>query len=278
MDTVALIGYGAMGSALYSRLRLSDPQVVVYDVAPAALEAARSDGAATAETPAAAARNASIVDVIVRTDEDVLACTLGPNGILEAARLGTLLLLHSSIHPRTTQQVAEAAHALGVEVMDACAMGVPNVVRSGDLMWLLGGNPGLQERATPHLLRMGKKVIYMGPLGAANVAKLVHNLVGGSERLVIYEALQIAQAAGIPYPQTLEMMRTIPHHSLISRWEHSFDPSGQTMMPHAGSNTLSKDMPLALEVGRDYGLDLPISEELVKAALRVVEADRSGES
>jgi len=273
MDTIGLVGFGAMGSALYERLRLAETEALVYDPEPSAAAAARAQGATIASSPAEIGRVCSVIDVIVRTDEQMLDCMCGAGGLLEGAARGTLLLLHSSVHPKTTRHVADAAREHGVAVMDACAMGTPPVVRAGGLIWLVGGQKDLLDRATPHLLRMGKQVLYMGPIGAANVAKLIGNLVTGAERLVLHEALQIGQAAGIPYPQLLDMMRTVPHVALVQRWENTFDPAGTNIMPQAGTNTLSKDMPLALDLAHDYGLSLPITEELINAAQRVVEAN-----
>src|SRR5437588_568190 len=82
--------------------------------------------------------------------------------------------------------VAEAARPRGVEVVDACMVGVPRVVRAGNLSFVVGGPPELFERARPHLLCMGKQALHVGPLGAGNAAKLIKNLVTGAEALVIH--------------------------------------------------------------------------------------------
>src|SRR5262249_1615039 len=131
METVGMVGVGAMGSALLERLRLADVSATVYDVAPAALERAGAQGATCAGSAAAVARAATLVDVVVRTDQEVQDAVLGPDGVLAGAAPGTLVLLHSTILPQTTRAVAEAARPRGVEVIDACMVGVPRVVRAG---------------------------------------------------------------------------------------------------------------------------------------------------
>lgn len=275
METVGMIGVGAMGLALLERLKIAGVRATVYDSYPPAVEAARSLGCEIASSAADVARQSTLVDVVVRTDEDVVQCMTGLKGVLEKAASGTLVLLHSSILPQTVQQVAAAAHAKSVSVVDACMTGVPATVRAGELCFVVGGAGDLVARAEPHLLKMGKQVLHMGPIGTGAVAKLIKNMVSGSETLIVHEAIQIGLAGGIPYPQVLEMMRQIGHDSVLNRWQKTFDPSGKNPLPKSGRNVMNKDIPLAAELARLYGLDVPITEELAKSAARVVEANNA---
>ena len=275
METVGMIGVGAMGLALLERLKIAGVRATVYDSYPPAVEAAGSLGCEIASSAADVARQSTLVDVVVRTDEDVVQCMTGLKGVLEKAASGTLVLLHSSILPQTVQQVAAAAHAKSVSVVDACMTGVPATVRAGELCFVVGGAGDLVARAEPHLLKMGKQVLHMGPIGTGAVAKLIKNMVSGSETLIVHEAIQIGLAGGIPYPQVLEMMRQIGHDSVLNRWQKTFDPSGKNPLPKSGRNVMNKDIPLAAELARLYGLDVPITEELAKSAARVVEANNA---
>jgi len=275
METVGMIGVGAMGLALLERLKLAGVRATVYDSYPPAVEAAGSLGCEIASSAADVARQSTLVDVVVRTDEDVVQCMTGLKGVLEGAASGTLVLLHSSILPQTVQQVAAAAHAKSVSVVDACMTGVPATVRAGELCFVVGGAGDLVARAEPHLLKMGKQILHMGPIGTGAVAKLIKNMVSGSETLIVHEAIQIGLAGGIPYPKALEMMRQIGHDSVLNRWQKTFDPSGKNPLPKSGRNVMNKDIPLAAELARLYGLDVPITEELAKSAARVVEANNA---
>ena len=270
MEKVGMVGVGAMGSALLERLKRAGVEATVYDSYPPALQAARALGATFAGCPADVARAATIVDVVVRTDQDVLDCMTGKGGILEGGENHILVLLHSTILPQTTRHVAALAGQRHVEVIDACMVGVPEVARAGNLSFLVGGPRELFEKARPHLLRMGKQAFHMGPLGSGNAAKLIKNMVTGAETLIIHEAMQIGQAAGIPYPQALEMMRQVYSGTILDRWQNVFDPSGARPTPRAGRNIFDKDIPLAGELARQCGLELPITQQLVAAAHRIV--------
>jgi 3-hydroxyisobutyrate dehydrogenase-like beta-hydroxyacid dehydrogenase len=272
METVGFVGTGAMGTALLSRLQRVPMSATAFDLVPEALEQAKALGAEPAASAKAVAQRSTLIDVVVRTDQQVLDCTLGNEGILEGASPGTLVLLHSTIRPSTTKQVAQAAADKRVYVIDACMTGVPSVARDGGLTFLIGGQKALFNRAKPHLLNMGKDAVYMGPLGSGNVTKLIKNLVTPSEGLIIYEAIQIGKAAGIDYRAALELMKQTQSEPLLNRWDTRFDLSGSELKFNSGANLYDKDLPLAAELGKALGAEIPVTEELAKLGIRLSEA------
>ncbi|MGH7766918.1 MAG: NAD(P)-dependent oxidoreductase [Candidatus Binatia bacterium] len=269
MERIGMVGVGAMGSALLERLKLAGVETVVYDIDPAALQAARSQAARVANSAAGVAQESTIVDVVVRTDEEVLDCLTGRNGILDGARPETLVILHSTILPQTTRKVAEIAVKRGVPVVDACMLGVPKTVRAGQLTFVVGGPANLFERARPHLLRMSRQAIHMGEVGSGNTAKLIKNLTSGAETLIMHEALRLGEAAGLKFPRVLEMLEQLDETRSSDRWRHTFDPSLPAPAPRVGRNVFEKDVPLAGALARQSGVELPIIEQLAAAAKRL---------
>jgi len=275
MEQVGMIGVGAMGLALLERLKVAGVTPTVYDSYAPALEQAHVLGCHIASSAADVAKESTLIDIVVRTDEDVLQCMTGVDGVLQTAKPGTLVLIHSSVLPQTVKNIEGTAQTKSVLVVDACMTGVPETVRSGNLCFVVGGESHLVLRAGPHLLKMGKQVFHMGPTGTGAVAKLIKNMVSGSETLIVHEAIQIGLAGGIPYPKTLEMMREIGHDSVLNRWQRTFDPSGANPLPKSGRNVMNKDIPLVCTLAKLYGLDTPITEQLGKAAARIVKANES---
>ncbi len=269
MEKIGFVGTGAMGSALLSRLKLANVSAVAFDISPSALEAARKEGAQTTTSAKAVAQASTMVDVVVRTDQEVLDCTMGKDGILEGAAPGTLVLLHSTIRPKTTKRIAEAAAETRVYVIDACMSAVPSAVRQGGLTFLVGGQKALFERAKPHLLNMAKDAVHMGSLGCGNVTKLFKNMVTASEGLIVYEALQIAKAAGIDYKAALELMKKTQSQNILDRWETRFELSGGDLKFNVGTNLYDKDLPLAAEVGKALGAAIPVTEQLAALGIRL---------
>ena len=274
MEQIGMIGTGAMGLALLERLKLAgENDVVCYDAYAPALASATALGYRAAASAADLAKQATLIDIVVRTDQDMLDCVLGLNGVLETAQPGTLLLLHSSILPHTVKKVGAAAQARGVHTIDACMTGVPDTVRAGKLSFVVGGADEDVERARPHLLKMSQEVFHLGAIGTGAVGKLIKNMLGGAETLIVHEAIEIGIAGGIPYPKALEMMRRIGHDSVLNRWQRTFDPSGNDPLPRSGRNVLNKDIPLVAELARLLNTDTPITQQLGLAAGKIVSAN-----
>jgi len=269
MEKIGFVGTGAMGSALLSQLKSANVTAVAFDISPAAMEAARKEGAQTTTSAKAVAQASTMVDVVVRTDQEILDCTMGKDGVLAGAAPGTLVLLHSTIRPTTTKRIAEAAAETRVYVIDACMSAVPSAVRQGGLTFLVGGQKALFDRAKPHLLHMAKDAVHMGPLGCGNVTKLFKNMVTASEGLIVYEALQIAKAAGIDYKAALDLMKKTKSQNILDRWETRFDLSGGDLRFNVGTNLYDKDLPLAAEVGKALGAAIPVTEQLAALGVRL---------
>jgi 3-hydroxyisobutyrate dehydrogenase-like beta-hydroxyacid dehydrogenase len=269
MEKIGFVGTGAMGSALLSRLKLAGGSALAFDIAPAALEAARKEGAEIAASAKAVAQASTIIDVVVRTDQEVVECMLGNDGVLEGAAPGSLVLLHSTIRPTTTKTVALTAADKRVNVIDACMTAVPSVVRQGGLTFLVGGQKAFFDRAKPHLLRMAKDAVHMGPLGCGNVSKLFKNMVTASEALVVYEALQIAKAGGVSYKAALDLMQKTKSQHILDRWDTRYDISGGELKFNPGTNLYDKDLPLAAEVGKALGAEIPVVEALAKLGIKL---------
>ena len=269
MEKIGFVGTGAMGSALLSRLKLASVAATAFDIAPKAMDAARAEGARTAPSAKAVAQESTLIDVVVRTDQEVLQCMLGQDGILEGAAPGALVLLHSTIRPATTKQIALAAADKRVNVIDACMTAVPRVVREGGLTFLVGGQKAFFERAKPHLLSMAKDALHMGPLGCGNVAKLFKNMVTASEALVVYEALQIAKAGGVSYKAALDLMQKTRSQHVLDRWDTRYDISGGELKFNPGTNLYDKDLPLAADVGKALGAEIPVVEALSKLGIKL---------
>ncbi len=269
MEKIGFVGTGAMGSALLSRLKLAGVVATAFDIAPQAMDAARAEGAQTLASAKAVAQASTIIDVVVRTDQEVLECVLGNDGVLEGAAPGSLVLLHSTIRPTTTKTVAHAAADKRVNVIDACMTAVPHMVRQGSLTFLVGGQKAFFDRAKPHLLMMGRDAVHMGPLGCGNVTKLFKNMVTASEALIVFEALQIAKAGGVSYKAALDVMQKTKSQHILDRWETRYDISEGELKFNAGSNLYDKDLPLAAEVGKSLGADIPVVEALNKLGVKL---------
>jgi 3-hydroxyisobutyrate dehydrogenase-like beta-hydroxyacid dehydrogenase len=143
---------------------------------------------------------ASIADVcltMLADDAAVEAVYRGPNGLLEGARSGTVLVDMSTVAPDTIRSLEAPARAAGLGLLDAPVSGSVTTAESGQLTLMVGGEAGDLERARPALEPLAKAIVHVGPLGSGAAMKLAVNTVIFGLNEAVAEGLILAEAAGI---------------------------------------------------------------------------------
>jgi 3-hydroxyisobutyrate dehydrogenase-like beta-hydroxyacid dehydrogenase len=251
-----------MGSVFIERFVAAGRRTLAYDPSPSAMAQAQALGAEPYPSAGALAQAADIVDVMVRTDAQMLECVLGPGGVFDGLAPGKALVLHSTVHPRTTRTIADAARAKGVAIADACIGGQPPVLRAGRASVIVGGDPAVADRLRSHLALLGT-VYYVGPLSSGNTTKMLHNLVVGAHRLVISEALQIGLAAGVPAASLLAVLR---HDRAV--WDQPEDAFDYGPGLTFNRNLVEQILPPIEQLTEELGSDVPITQLLIGLAKR----------
>ncbi|MBT3793168.1 MAG: NAD(P)-dependent oxidoreductase [Rhodospirillales bacterium] len=268
---IGLVGVGAMGSSLLERLFASRHTVKAFDIADTAMTKASNDGAQTVDCAASAAKDVDFVHVFVRTDQEMLDATLGPKGVLEGVSPGCPVILHSTILPDTTRQVASDAAKAGIDVMDASVTSVPRVLRAGGATFLVGGPDEVVAKVRPHLEALGKAVIHFGPVGAGNTAKIIKNYSNVVERVLMAETVALAQAGGLDVLQYLEMAQGVSSGNIIEKWEKALVVEDGTYGPKRAAGLFNKDIHHVAQLGDLLGLDLPLTRGAAKASKNYLE-------
>jgi 2-hydroxy-3-oxopropionate reductase len=122
---------------------------------------------------------------------------LGPGGVLEGAKAGTLIIDMSSINPGVSQKVAKACAAKGVEFLDAPVSGGEPKAIDGTLAIMVGGDEKVFAKAEPILKCLGASVLLTGPVGAGNTTKLANQIMVACNIAAMGEALTLATRCGL---------------------------------------------------------------------------------
>jgi 2-hydroxy-3-oxopropionate reductase len=171
--------------------------LAVYDVATAPVEELAQAGAARGTGGKDVAAQSEIVITMLPDGPDVEAAVLGPGGILEGAKQGSVVVDMSSISPIVAQKVGAACEAKGVEFVDAPVSGGEPKAIDGTLAIMVGGKPAVFERVKPILEKLGSTVTLTGPIGAGNVTKLANQIMVACNIAAMGEALVLATRAGL---------------------------------------------------------------------------------
>jgi 3-hydroxyisobutyrate dehydrogenase len=199
---IAFIGLGNMGGPMAANLVQAGHTVSGFDLVPAAIELARSKDISIAESAADAARGADIVVTMLPAGRHVLAAYGGTDGLLAAAKPGSLFLDCSTIAVDDAREVHRAVEAAGHRGLDAPVSGGVVGAEAGTLTFMVGGSDTDFAEAEPILQAMGKRIVHCGGPGAGQAAKVCNNMILGVSMIAVSEAFVLGEELGLS-PQAL---------------------------------------------------------------------------
>ena len=200
MDKPAIgyVGIGLMGLPMTKHLLSRGYTVRAYDIVPAQRDAAKTAGAAIAESPAAATEGADFVLLNLPTTDAVEAAVFGDNGVARALRPPQLVIDFSTVKVDKGKTFAAKLRAdTGCGWVDAPVSGGPPASGSGALTVMAGGDDADIARITPLMADVAARFTHMGASGSGLVAKMLNQLIVGCGHAVMAEAVVLAEAAGI---------------------------------------------------------------------------------
>ncbi len=206
-NKIALIGAGAMGGAIGTRLIETANELTVFDLDPEKVAALTSLGAQSASTAAAAASIADVVILSLNSPKIVRLAVFGKDGVAAGARPGTLIIDMSSIDPEATKELAVDAAEKGLRWVDSPLSGGAPKALVGQLTLMAGGTETDVADAYRVLRHVASNYTHMGPSGAGQTTKLINQVLCGLNFLAVAEATQLALDAGVDaakIPQALK--------------------------------------------------------------------------
>jgi len=255
-ERIGFIGLGIMGSGMARNLLTKGHALCVWNRSPERLAPILEAGATAAESPAALAARSDLVMICVSDTPDVEQVALGPGGVLEGLSPGSLVVDHSSISPRATRRLAEAAAAEGAHWLDAPVSGGSEGAARGTLSIMVGGDPAQLERARPYLEAYGTTITHVGPSGAGQIAKIVNQILVVVTQQGVGEALLLAQAGGLDLNTAIDAVKGGAAGSwmLANRGPQM---ARRDWRPGFTIDLQQKDLRLALDAANELGVPLP---------------------
>jgi 3-hydroxyisobutyrate dehydrogenase len=200
--SAGFIGVGNMGNPMAGNVLKSGFPLTVFDMNPAAMTNLVAAGARKAASAHEVLEHAEVVLTCLPASPDVEALYLAPGGLVERARPGTILIDLSSVLPYTPRKIEPRARARGVHFLEAPVSGGVSGARAATLAVMVGGDPGVLERARPVLRALGPNIFSVGPVGAGNIVKAINNMMSCVNSLAMMEGLVLGRKAGLD-PMTI---------------------------------------------------------------------------
>jgi len=260
---IGFIGIGQMGRHMSRRILEAGYELTVNDINKEAAAPLLKKGAEWADSPAAVAKACRVVISSLPKPQDVEAVVYGKGGLIEGWREGDIYIDMSTNSPSLMRRIAADAKTRGVSVLDAPVSGGVKGADAGTLAIMVGGEAAALEKARKVLEAMGAKIFAVGGAGNGNVVKLINNLISLICNSASAEGFALGVKAGIDPAMLLEIIKASTGDNWCTRqypnttFRGNFEPGFKVSLAY-------KDINLALELGRENGVPLPVGEAVKK--------------
>jgi 3-hydroxyisobutyrate dehydrogenase len=259
---IGFIGLGKMGGPMARNLINAGHSLTVNDVNEAATAQHRELGASWADTPRAVAEVSEVIFTSLPGPAEIEQVALGAQGIVHGLTKGAVYVDLSTGSPTAIRQIAERIEAAGAHLIDAPVSGGVIGADKGTLAVMVGGDPEVVERVRPLLEVLGSSVIYVGGVGSGSVAKLVHNAISMTTRIVIQEGMTLAVKAGVDPNTMLDVLRGASFGKQLVLSDHIPDLvlKGDFDHPRFSLGLSHKDVSLSLELAKEMNVPMSMAE------------------
>jgi 3-hydroxyisobutyrate dehydrogenase-like beta-hydroxyacid dehydrogenase len=258
---VGFIGLGLMGNHMATNIQKAGHDMIVHDLRPEAAKPHLSAGAKWADSPRQVAEASEVVFTSLPTPPDVEAVALGEHGILAGLGRGRAYFDLSTNSPTVVRRISKLFADRGVHMLDAPVSGGPRGAKSGKLAVWVGGDEAVFKAHKPVLDAMSDNPLYIGPIGAGSIAKLVHNCAGYAVQTALAEVFAMGAKAGL---EPAALWRAVRKGA--NGRQRLYDRLGDNFLqnkyepPSFALRLAHKDVSLATAVGREFGVPMRLCE------------------
>lgn len=271
MAHIAFIGLGNMGGPMAANLVKAGHKVTAFDLVEASKTQAKADGAAIADSAAAAVKGADTVITMLPAGRHVISVW---SDVIPAMAKGALIIDCSTIDVESSK----AAHALaakhGMPSVDAPVSGGTGGAKGATLTFMCGGDDKAFAAAKPVLENMGKKLVHCGAAGAGQAAKICNNMILAISMIGVGEAFSLAEKLGLSHQALFDVAST----SSGQCWALTSycpvpgpvptSPANNGYKPGFAAALMVKDLTLAQDAAKAAGAATPLgkhAQEIYKA-------------
>ena len=254
---VGFVGLGMMGSRMAANLQKAGFRLVVHDLQRQTASHHLNAGAVWADTPRALASQCDVIFSSLPEPTDVERVALDADGLVEGIRTGAVYFDMSTNAQSVVKKIHDAFAAKSAHMLDAPVSGGPAGAASRKLAIWVGGDENVFKQHKAVLDAIGDKPAYIGPIGSATVAKLVHNMSGYAIVCALAESFSLGVKAGV---EPLALWQAIRQGAVGRRF--TFDAlidqflPGEYDPPAFALKLAHKDVGLATALGRELGVPM----------------------
>jgi len=206
VQRIAIIGLGAMGMGMATRILNAGFPLTVYNRTADRAASLQTAGAQVASSPEDAVRAADVVISMVADDAASRHVWLEKDGILRALKPGAVAVECSTLSTSWIQELSLEVKKRECEFLDAPVTGSKMQAASGELLFLVGGETSTLERVRLVLKAMSRNIVHIGPVGSGALIKLINNYLCGVQAASLAEAMALIERSGLDRERALEIL------------------------------------------------------------------------
>lgn len=256
-EKLGMIGLGKMGLPLSRQMMADGHAVTGFDKDAQRMDLLVAAGGSAAGSAREVAENSDITFSILLHPDHIEENTIGPNGIVAAAKKGLIHVEMSTMHPSWQASLAEKLAGHGISMLDAPISGSHNRVDTRTISIMVGGDAEAFERVRPILEPLATDVTHTGPSGTGATMKVVTNLFVNSCMALMAEMILVGERAGLSHDIMKKCLGagsvqgTMFSTTAPRLFERDFAPRGAVEI-------FVKDMGVAIDLAKECGVDLQI--------------------
>lgn len=256
---LGFIGVGLMGGPLCRNLIRAGKSVFVYDLSKEAVERALAAGV----TGKAAGNLADLAgcDVIFTSlplPQHVTGTMCGKKGLYRQMKKGAVHVELSTIDPKTAAALAAEGKQYSIAYIQ-CTLGkTPAHAEKAEEPMFIGGDQIAIKKLEDVFKILGVPNL-VGSADAACAVKLISNMIGMANLIVLAEGLRVGEKADMDLGQLLSLLGDTGAHSFQMDVRGPWIASGD-FKNRFGLDLALKDVRLGCEMARAWGLDLKAME------------------
>jgi 3-hydroxyisobutyrate dehydrogenase-like beta-hydroxyacid dehydrogenase len=267
---LGFLGLGIMGYPMARNLLQAGHEVALWsNTASKAQELAKTGSGIACATPAEVGASAECVFLCVGDSAMSERVILGPGGIAEGAKPGTVIVDASTVAPSASRRIGEALAEKGILFLDAPCTGSKPGAEGGNLTFMIGGDKEVFERVRPFLEPMGKRLYYCGTAGMGLNAKLTQNLVLSNILQAFNEGMVLATKAGVDPELMLDILENSAAKSGLIAFKAPY-VFRRDFSTNFSVKWMHKDIGLMLESANELDVPLPLTgltQQMFRAAI-----------
>jgi 3-hydroxyisobutyrate dehydrogenase len=258
MKTVAIIGTGIMGRGMAMNLKKNGVRLRLFSRSPDRIADLRDENCSIFTSISEAATGSNLT-ILCLTEDDVVRMAFFESGLLDA-HPGAIIDTGTT-SPDLTLEMADAAQAAGIPFLDAPMTGSKLAAASGQILFMVGGDPSWIETFRFFFDACGKNVIHCGPVSSGQRAKIALNMIQAGLFQIYLEGFHLAFRDGIDAGTFMEILRQSAAASPLLEFKLGC-VLNRNFEPHFALKNMNKDMNHAMKRAQKLHTAIPLSSVL----------------